>query len=170
MTAPRMLATSAWSDDGQLVVPLNCRIDDCCFRCGEPTARSLVQTAYWHPAIWYLLLLVGLLPYAIAASIIQHRVKLVVGLCEGHRRSRRRGYLIGGALVAAGFGVLILAIKWSSGFLGALCPILLLAGACVLVVTSNLIKIKRADNSQAWLKGASPALVSAVTAMQPFVD
>jgi len=114
MPAGQVALSQDWlrSENGVAVAPMNAPWPDRCVKCNAPAeGYRLKQSLYWHPAWLYILILPGVLIYAVAALVIRKSYVGHVGLCPTHR-SRRRWVLGGGAFLAissvasctAGFG------------------------------------------------------------------
>jgi len=77
-----------WREANKLVVVRYGTMPALCVKCGQPSAGEPVQKKfYWHNSWLYLLLLLGLLPYALVL-VVQERFDLAVPLCGAHRRRR----------------------------------------------------------------------------------
>src|SRR5262245_36268616 len=55
-----------------------------CMVCGQRAERFTGKTMYWHPPWVFVLLLLGLLPFIIAALLTQQRLRLKAPLCANH--------------------------------------------------------------------------------------
>lgn len=76
---------------------------DRCVRCGQPASgRSLSLTLAWHPTWIYLLVVVNVLVYALAALMTQRKALLDVGLCRACRGHRGQGITMAWAIGLAG--------------------------------------------------------------------
>jgi len=66
-----------------------------CVKCNEPAEVPMKgRTYYWHPPGWYLLILLGVLIYAIVALCVRKKAVVAAGLCSRHRAARSRNILI----------------------------------------------------------------------------
>lgn len=110
---------------------------DRCIKCNQPArGEKLQRTVYWHHPGFYLLIIPGLLIYALVALAVRKKATVSVGLCEEHRSSRRTAIIVGwvGALLGIGsctggmstdsggialFGILILVVATIFGAFGA---------------------------------------------------
>lgn len=78
-----------WRDKRAVVLGARAELPDRCVKCNAPgEGRRLKRNLYWHPPAWYLLILVNLLVYAVAALAVRKRATIEVGLCEAHRIRR----------------------------------------------------------------------------------
>ncbi len=55
-----------------------------CVRCGAPATVERAKTMSWNPPWVYILLLVGLLPFAIVAVILTKRRRVTLPFCSSH--------------------------------------------------------------------------------------
>ena len=80
---------------------------DRCIVCDAPaTGPPLRRKLSWHSPWWYLIVLVNLLFYAIAAMIVRKTVAVRVGLCDLHRTRRRRWIALAWSLILVALGLL----------------------------------------------------------------
>src|SRR5262245_43504290 len=87
--------------DGKiLVVPSGSTLPPFCVKCGAPaTGKPLRKTFRWHESWLYVLILAGLLIYAIVATVVQKKMLLEVPFCDEHRSWRKRMNIIGAVLL-----------------------------------------------------------------------
>jgi hypothetical protein len=130
MAIPSMIPQVPSRIANLLYVPQNSSLPANCVQCGQPSTTLVKKTFYWHPAWVYILILPGLLIYAIAALAIRKGMKLQVPLCHVHSQARRTKIWSAAALLV--------------GFLP------FLAG-----IVSNILKPTYIDLSYATFKGAS---------------
>src|SRR3954447_19514028 len=83
-----------------------------CMKCGAPSTGHAKKTFSWHPPWVIVLILGGLLPWAIVAAILTKRMTVRAPMCPAHRSHwlGRAWFVWGGfiALLAVGFGAVIL--------------------------------------------------------------
>jgi hypothetical protein len=60
-------------------------LPDVCLRCGAPATLHKSKTFSWHPPWVYVLLIAGLLPFAIVAIVLTKRRRVEAPLCEQHK-------------------------------------------------------------------------------------
>ncbi|HZT82627.1 MAG TPA: hypothetical protein VFA26_20530 [Gemmataceae bacterium] len=60
-------------------------LPDICMKCGEPAAVRKKKQFAWYPPWIAILILGGLLPFAIVATIMTKRMKVNMPFCEQHR-------------------------------------------------------------------------------------
>jgi hypothetical protein len=157
-TSPAVPPIPAWRDGALLVMPRYARLPHVCFRCGEPAVTSKRARLYWHPPGWYLLILIGILIYAIVAMVIRKTADVEVGLCELHRRKRARATAIGWSTFLGSFGLFVLAAAAESGAI-ALLGVVAFFGGIIVLATRGMVSPARMDDRFVWLKGVSPAFV-----------
>src|SRR3954465_15769001 len=83
-----------------------------CMRGGFPATIYKHKTFSWFPSWIYVLLLLGLLPFAVVALVLTRRKRLAVPLCDAHRHHWLWPQLLlfgsFAALLILGFGALLL--------------------------------------------------------------
>jgi hypothetical protein len=87
-----------------------------CMRCGQPATVYKNKSFSWHPPWVLVLLLFGLLPWAIVALILTKRMTVSAPLCEKHRNH----WLIRTLIIV---GSLVLVIVGTAGALFAVTAI-----------------------------------------------
>jgi hypothetical protein len=105
------------TDDRSLVVPNGARIPgDVCAMCGgRERVDRWKKTFVYTPSWVYFFLVLGPIPCAIAATLVQKKAPLSVPECAACRGARWRANLIGG--LGIGLGALI-AFPFAGGFIG----------------------------------------------------
>src|SRR6478609_9496771 len=79
-----------------LVVPVQgASLPARCVVCNAPAHTRLHRKLYWHPAGYYLLILISALIYVIVAVIVRKRAHFELGLCDQHAGRRRLGLWLG---------------------------------------------------------------------------
>ena len=156
--------TNAYQQGGLLLVPaFSARLPDRCVVCNAPApGYRLQKTFYWHPPAVYLALMLGALPYVIAAAITRKRAHLALGLCGEHRARRRNGLFL-----AWGGFVLGLVVMFAGAMSDNSAPEGLLAGIALMIVLpitggimARVATPKRIDDHYAWMKVGQPFLDS----------
>lgn len=139
--APAPQVARAWRAGKTLVILQGTQFPCRCVKCNEPAEAPIApRTVYWHPPAWYLLILAGVLIYAVVALVIRKKATVLPGLCARHRR-RRWGWIAAGwlgpvagiAIMAAGGGAAV-----AAGVLVALVSVVL-AMSQAQVVTARRI-------------------------------
>ena len=151
-----------WREGSVLVMHKTAELPDRCVKCNAPAhGRRLTRNLSWHPPAWYLLILVSLLIYIIAALVVRHTAKIKIGLCAKHASQRRKRIAVGWLL---GLGsIALLAVAGSQGyFSNALVwswPVALamfIASIVIAVLVSRLAVPTRIDRHYVWLKNIHP--------------
>jgi hypothetical protein len=154
-----------WRDGTLLVTTATASLPKHCVRCGAPADGAYRQRKfYWHEPLLFLLILAGILIYAIVALIVRKGATIDVGLCARHQKRRTMGILIGWILGLGGFVVLIGGIILAEELdFDALAPIAVLCafalwivGAIVGARASRILTPTKIDAQYAWFKHVDP--------------
>lgn len=150
-------------DGAAVLLPRGADLPPRCVRCNAPAAAPLKRhTLYWHSPWLYLVLLVNLLVYAIVAIAVRKRIEVTPGLCESHRRARRRDIAIGlGTLVAGAVGVFV-ASAADRGGVALLSGFIAFVAMVATVVRARLVRATRIDDAGARLVGFGAAFLDAL--------
>ena len=146
-----------WREGRDLFMRRGAKLPPRCVICNAPARTPMKErTVHWHGAGWYLLILVGLLFYFIAALFVRKSWKVQPGFCDAHTASRRRwiafAWLL--ALVSVGLWYMAEPLTLVGGGLG------LLVATVIGVRASNPLSPRYIDYSQAQLRGCG----------KPFLD
>lgn len=153
-TAYNPFPVGIWRDNDILIMHKNAILPDMCIKCGEyANGVRLKRKLRWHSPYYYLLLLVSILVYIIAASVASKRAIIDFPICSKHLESRKKAMLISWAVTGAGF-LLMFLTKYSPAFLffGIL---ILFIGLVFIAITSTVVNIKKIDDHHVWLKGVN---------------
>jgi hypothetical protein len=133
-----------------------------CVVCNAPGGTRLLRKLYWHPSAYYLLILVGVLFYAIAAVIVRKRAHFELGLCDQHARRRRNGILIGwlGTLASVVGLIALDAAGIKSAVPMVLLGLSLVACPIIGFRMAQIVSAYRIDKQNAWLRVGRPFLDS----------
>jgi len=155
-----------WRKGRVLVMAKTGELPPRCVACNAPAiGRPLKRSLTWHPAWWYLLLLINLLVYLVVALIIRKTAVIRVGLCDRHRGRRRMWIALAWSLVL--LAIVVPVVMSSAGwneplmFVG-LIPPLLLAAALIGIFGARVVYAKRIDDHHAWIGGVCPAYLAAL--------
>lgn len=96
-----------WRDGLNVVMRKDAELPPRCIKTNEPVQTWLPRTLVWHPSWVYVLILLGLLIYVIAAVVIQKQAKIKIGLTAAVASKRRWAILTAWLLVLVGLGVFI---------------------------------------------------------------
>ena len=138
---------------------------DRCIVCDAPaTGRPLRRKLSWHSPWWYLIVLVNLLFYAIAAMIVRKTVAVRVGMCDLHRTRRRWWIAFAWSLILVAIGLLGLVFSnpvtdFTMAALMALALLSLFAGGVVGIYGPRVVSAKQIDDRYAWIGGVSSQLL-----------
>jgi hypothetical protein len=117
-----------------------------CMRCGAPATLVRKRTFSWMPPWVGVLILAGLLPYVIVASVMTKRMRVHVPLCDAHKNHWvwRAWVTYGGLAVLGGLLILWIALMIaldrpgqrdrSDAVMGFSCVGLLIVGVAWLIV------------------------------------
>jgi hypothetical protein len=156
-----------WRDGPLLVMTKGAQLPDRCLKCNLPAGGwRLKRKLSWHHSAWYLLILLNLLIYAIAALIVRHTATVMIPLCEKHRRRRRWAIGMGWLLVITGI-VLIAAGGSNEGYEAAILIglLLFLAGLIFGIAGSQVAVPTRIDGRFVWIKNVNPEFLNELPAV-----
>ena len=146
-----------WRSGKFLVLRKDSVLPNRCVKCNaDAPDKKLTRKLFWHPPLLYLLILTGLLPYAIVATVVGKRARIQIGLCREHREKRRRDMVIAWLLFFLSIGAFIAAGYFENGWLVVVGVVCLLAGPIYGTITCTPVSPKRIDNQFVWLNGVSP--------------
>ncbi|WP_353940068.1 hypothetical protein [Xanthomonas sacchari] len=165
---PPLPGETLWRAGGELVCLRDAPFPPHCVKCGAALqADELKQrTFYWHASGWYVLLLVNIVVYAVAALVARKRSSHMLGMCATHRRRRNRfmlltagaflvgpllGFAVGGDL-GAGLGVVAFLTMLIWGMVGA-----------------RILVPRRIDQRYARYKGLAPAFLERLPMLPPYL-
>jgi hypothetical protein len=141
--------TGVYRDGKNLIVMRGAELPPICVRCGQAaTGGLLLRKLYWHERWLYLLLIPGVIWYAIAALFVRKRMDLAVPLCVQHRyryQQLRRAAIL---LMIAGGICVIVSFFVSADYLiypMVACFVLLLAGVITWLVAGLFLVPKYMD-------------------------
>lgn len=86
--------TVAHAEGNLIIAPPVVDLPHRCIFCNESEAKRLTMKYSWHHPALYLLILAGILIYAIVALIIQKKATVQMSLCAMHASRRRRKMLL----------------------------------------------------------------------------
>ena len=154
-------AEGLWHDGKILVAAHDAAFPDRCIKCNAPAEDyRLTRKLRWHASSWYLLILVNLIVYAIAATIVQKKAEVHVGLCVRHRKRRHLLLGLGWAVPLMGIAGCSAAIENPNAFVFA--TIGILAGLVLLVVSSNVVSAEGIDERFVRIRGVSAEFLASL--------
>ncbi|XAL98579.1 hypothetical protein OT109_13440 [Phycisphaeraceae bacterium D3-23] len=135
-----------------------------CVKCNLPGhGKPLHKTMYWHDPTWYLLILAGILIYAIVAICIRKKVNLDIALCQQHKKHRMVWITVMTLSLIIGVFLAIVGAVMESAPIGILGGLVFLFGLVAAVVASSgALRPTFIDDRVARLKGASEAFLSSL--------
>ncbi|MCD6050616.1 MAG: hypothetical protein K0Q55_2019 [Verrucomicrobia bacterium] len=153
----RIVFGSLWRSGKILVMTPDADLPDFCVKCNAPaTGQRLKRNLFWHNPLLYLLILINLIIYAIAASLSGKKASIHIGLCDRHRKNRWIAMACGWGSFA--LGILIIAVSgsmesWVMFFLGLT---VLLVGIIAGVSLSAVVSAKKITAGHLFVKGVCP--------------
>jgi len=162
-----------WRTGDLLVMQKGASLPNRCLVCNQPASVQFPRKMYWHHPWVYLMILPGILIYAIVAMIVRKRADVVLPLCTEHAEKRKRAATIGTLLIVLGLVAMFGSCTQADGSgdtfamilgLGAL---VLFAGLIVLAVGANLIVPKKIDDYYVWLKKVSASYLAMLPPAPP---
>jgi peptidoglycan/LPS O-acetylase OafA/YrhL len=135
-----------------------------CAWCGAPTTGSMRLDVSALGPLWQILFVFGPVPDLPFAWFVEKRAELDVGLCDRHRRRRRRARQVGWGSVAMGAALMALAFVPSRE---SNWPVVLFPGALLLVIVGMLVAAlgtrgptgQMADSRGVWVRGIASEVV-----------
>ena len=154
-------AAAAYRHGKLLVTTEGALLPSLCVRCGAPHSEIITKRYAWHHPALFLLILLGVLIYVIAAIIIQKKMELKLPLCNEHAGSYRRNRGIAIALLLGAIPAAIVLSIVSPDAMGwwiLLCIVMLLAGA-VMIGRINPLQPKKITDTHGFFKGANESFL-----------
>lgn len=149
-----------WRSGKHLVMRKDATLPDRCVKCGaDAPAEKLPRKLFWHHPALYLLILPGLLIYAIIATIVGKRARIQIGLCLHHRQRRRRNLVIAWLLFFASVAAFVAGGVFENGWFAFGGFVALLAAPIFGIITCSMVSARRIDHEYIWLKGVSPVFL-----------
>lgn len=159
--APPVATGGLYRQKKLLVTRSETSMPDRCVKCNAPAnGFRLKRQLFWHHPGLYLLILISLLIYIIAALIVRKKAVLHIGLCEAHRTQRR--WIIAGSWVAGlgGLGLLLAGIGWESWLAVLMGLIVMFAGLVVGAVLGPVVAASRIDKDVVKVRGVGPQFLA----------
>jgi hypothetical protein len=110
----------------------------------------VVKTFRWHHPALYLVILAGVLIYAIVALIVRKSIKVSVPLCAQHAKRRSIAVTLAWVLPLAGIADIFVLnqLNVDGGVIALVTIVLILAGLVIWVVVANPIVPRFIDQSR----------------------
>ena len=146
-----------WREGHVLVVRKGGDFPDRCIKCNAPGVlpRRRVSLS-WHAPGWYLLILLQLLIYLIAALIVRKTAKFDVALCERHQKRVLRARIVGWGGLAIEGALGAAAVATGNGNFGIAALALALPWLIAFIILNRLLSAKRIDGKYVRLNGCGP--------------
>src|SRR5262249_32192298 len=127
-----------------------------CVKCGAPAnGKPLVKTFYWHHPALYLVILAGVLIYAIVAIVVRKSIKVAVPLCMEHAKRRSIAVTLAWVLPLIGFADIFVLSQFNvdGGVIALLTLSLVVAGIVIWAVVANPIRPTMIDVTRGEFTG-----------------
>ena len=158
---PPPTSAGIWSKGSTLVMDKNASLPDLCVKCNAPAhGLRIKRKLSWHHPLLYILICGAALFYVILAMALSKRATIDFGICENHKRRRRKLLNIGLGLLAAGLILPVVGFGYDYPAVGLFGLLLLLIAIIWLVVANQLVNVKRIDDRYVWLSGMSKEFVA----------
>jgi hypothetical protein len=150
-------SAAIWRSGKFLVMRKEASLPDRCVKCdGAASGEKLTRKLFWHHPALYLLIIPGLLIYAIIATIVGKRAKIQIGLCHPHRQRRKRSLLIAWGVFLSCIPLFIVGGTYGIGWIIFLGVIAMLAGPVYGMIACPMVTPKKIDDQFVWLNGVTP--------------
>jgi len=159
--APAISAFPIVRDGSKLIIPAPppgqpAILPPLCIKCGAPADGKLLErTLYWHHPAVYLLILAGLLVYAIVAIVVRKGMKVRMPLCAHHAQRRSIGVTLAWVLPLAGLADAIILPQFNvdGGIVALIAIVLVLTGLVLWGVVSSPIRPRSIDQYRGVFTG-----------------
>lgn len=143
-----------WRSESALVVELSSELPPRCVVCNHEASERIERKFRWHEPLLYLLILAGVLVYAIVATVVSKRAAVKLGLCARHHAARRRNLALAWSAGIAGFACVITAVSVESIVLGFYVGLPLLVFAAIFGQRkASIVRVTRIDEHCVHLSG-----------------
>jgi hypothetical protein len=143
-----------WRDGKLLVCNRDAVFPPRCVKCNEaavdPPKRFKLA---WHHGLWYVLIFLNILLYAIVALVVRKRAEVEMGLCARHQQRGKLAVIIGWGGFAAILAGFFLGIYLDEGWLAAVSLILVLPWAVVSIVLSLQLRAAKIEKEVLRIRG-----------------
>jgi len=152
-----------WREGSLLAMDLRAELPPRCIYCNRDESTRVRRVFNWHTPWLYLLILAGILIYAVVAAIVNKRARIAIPLCHTHRRRRTAIRATVLALVVGGFASCRAGMGESQP--GAF---IVLGVSCVLVSLvlgfGSRLRPARIDDHHVRLRGAGEEFLESLSA------
>ncbi len=148
-------SATAWAEGKSVVTSNNQTLPARCYKCncaveGEPLKRKV----YWHPPLYYVLVVISLIIYVIVAIIVRKRATVDVYLCPTHKQKRKTFILIGWGGFILAFVMFFVGIGTNTGWLTGISFLVGLVAIGTGLIGGSLAGATRIQGETVWLRGA----------------
>jgi hypothetical protein len=157
-----VISDHCWREGKILVVPNGNQLPRRCVKCNVPAKLEKPRAFAWHHPGWYVLIPLNLLVYAVAATLVQKRANVAIGLCAAHRARRRKFTLSAVGMLLLAMGSLYFAAVGENALFGALSLLFFLVAVIVAIVGTRALTASRISREETRLKGAGPAFLDSL--------
>ncbi len=159
-SAPSGSSRLIWRRKLEIVTGRDAPFPDRCIRCNAPAnGFKLKRELTWHSPGYYILLISPLI-YIIVSMLVRKKAVLHIGLCEGHRASRKRAILIASITAILGVLFVVLTVVAEHGIFALIGLVLLLGALIYASLKATTISTTKIEKEIVSFKGAG----------QPFLD
>jgi hypothetical protein len=127
-----------------------------CIKCGAPAdGKPVERTIYWHHPAVYLLILAGLLIYAIVAIVVRKSIKVRMPLCARHAQRRSIAVTLAWVLPLVGIADAIILPQFDvdGGIVALITIVLVVTGLVLWGVVSSPLRPKSIDQYRGIFTG-----------------
>jgi hypothetical protein len=151
-----------WREGKELVMRQRAQLPPRCVKCNAPAITPIKRrNFYWHHPGLYLLILIGILIYAIVATLTRKSATVAPGLCETHATRRRT--IIWAAWIAALIGfVLMFSVDGLGGGALALGILLVLGSLIGGMVGARIMVASGIDDRLARFRGCGKEFLASL--------
>lgn len=150
-----------WQQDGKAVLYANSgRLPNRCASCNGPGQHRVHKTFYWHEPWLYVLILGGVLIYAIVAQFARKSASVEYWLCDEHRKKRTLGLVLAWVGFLVGFVLMFVAAGAGSGALLGLAFLGMFVPPIVGGLMARMVNAKRITDVEVWLEAGAPFVAS----------
>lgn len=136
-----------------------------CIKCGAPAdGKPVVKTIYWHNPAFYLLILAGVLVYAIVALVVRKSVRISVPLCARHAQRRSTAVMMAWILPLIGIADIFILNRFDvdGGIIALVATAFILAGIIIWAVVGTPIRPRFIDQSRSEFTGFCQAYLQTI--------
>lgn len=150
-----------WQQDGCAVLYCTgAMLPNRCVVCNAPGKHRVHKTFFWHEPWLYVLILAGVLIYAIVATFFRKSAGVEYWLCDEHRSKRTRGLLIAWLGFVAGLVIMFIGAGATSGATALFGVAVMIALPIVGGIMARTARPTRITDSEVWLKVGEPFVAS----------